>query len=357
MIMKEINPKIPRRLYKTASRSNQIQIWALGLGCFVTVFTFFMGIAYQYVFAGKNSNDVENNVHSIIVDTFIPNYQPHHDLLAKIIVSQGYKILGETELSLKVVQDEIINKWDETLRDVQNSFDIAERIKYYTSKKDFDLITQNSTLSYALRAISQSRNNNGSNLGVELYKFKVDNIAVENLDDEINRIMNQFKEEQQNINKDVNNALDGKNSFMVWDGVERALQNKIKNRELSDYEKNILFKARYNLLTELSCYIARNDSIIRANVYPIKAENITTQIKKINPLGVIRSILFLIVLLSLGLFVWRIVIMWIFRNSEIDNPLSENEHNKIQYLKAELAMVEAVIELYEKSTPASPQNQ
>ena len=121
---------------------------------------------------------------------------------------------------------------------------------------------------------------------------------------------------------------------MVWDGVERALQNKIKNRELSDYEKNILFKARYNLLTELSCYIARNDSIIRANVYPIKAENITTQIKKINPLGVIRSILFLIVLLSLGLFVWRIVIMWIFRNSEIDNPLSENEHNKIQYLKA-----------------------
>ena len=104
-------------------------------------------------------------------------------------------------------------------------------------------------------------------------------------------------------------------------------------------------------------YIARNDSIIRANVYPIKAENITTQIKKINPLGVIRSILFLIVLLSLGLFVWRIVIMWIFRNSEIDNPLSENEHNKIQYLKAELAMVEAVIELYEKSTPASPQNQ
>ena len=170
--MKEINPKIPRRLYKTASRSNQIQIWALGLGCFVTVFTFFMGIAYQYVFAGKNSNDVENNVHSIIVDTFIPYYQPHHDLLAKIIVSQGYKILGETELSLKVVQDEIINKWDETLRDVQNSFDIAERIKYYTSKKDFDLITQNSTLSYALRAISQSRNNNGSNLGVELYKFK-----------------------------------------------------------------------------------------------------------------------------------------------------------------------------------------
>ena len=99
------------------------------------------------------------------------------------------------------------------------------------------------------------------------------------------------------------------------------------------------------MLSTLTLDMARNDSIIRENLNPL---NENPDITKVQLVGIRRSAICLVLLLILGFFLWWVVIKCAFSKAEIFNPLSADEQERLKQLNAELAMVNAIIELYEK---------
>ena len=66
---------------------------------------------------------------------------------------------------------------------------------------------------------------------------------------------------------------------------------------------------------------------------------------KVSP-GLIRTMVFFIICMSLGVMVWWIVIKMVFNKAENENPDSMEEWEKMDSLKNELAITEILIELY-----------
>lgn len=347
--MNQKKRKIPTDSYKESSRFHQIQAWALGISCFVAFFSFFWGIAYQYVFTANNSNDARKNAHAVIVDKFEPYYNMHNDngadIIAKILTSGGYYKIGDSVSAERIIKEDVLYRMDDILRELRKCSFVSEETKYYVSRKDFDTITFNNARLNLLFTIHHG--NWGKINKKDLNVYHVKNIGFcDTINNFESRIIEQFKQEQNNItNQDLSKILERDDRYMAWDVMEKALKEKVDSNRLSSYEKSLLYKARYNMLSTLTLDMARNDSIIRENLNPL---NENPDITKVQLVGIRRSAICLVLLLILGFFLWWVVIKCAFSKAEIFNPLSADEQERLKQLNAELAMVNAIIELYEK---------
>ena len=62
----------PRQIYKRLSNNNKVQFWAITSSCFVAVFTFFIGLTYQYLVIDDSKEENRRIIHTQYVDNILP---------------------------------------------------------------------------------------------------------------------------------------------------------------------------------------------------------------------------------------------------------------------------------------------
>lgn len=64
--------KSPWNIYKRLSNDNKVQFWAISSSCFVALFTFFIGLTYQYLVIDESKEENRRIVHTQYVDNITP---------------------------------------------------------------------------------------------------------------------------------------------------------------------------------------------------------------------------------------------------------------------------------------------
>lgn len=62
----------PRKIYKRLSNNNKVHFWTITSSCFVAVFTFFIGLTYQYLVIDESKEENRRIMHTQYVDNILP---------------------------------------------------------------------------------------------------------------------------------------------------------------------------------------------------------------------------------------------------------------------------------------------
>jgi len=68
----KIQIHFPWGIYKKLSNDNKVQFWAITSSCFVAIFTFFIGLTYQYLVLDESKEENRWSQHTQFVDNMSP---------------------------------------------------------------------------------------------------------------------------------------------------------------------------------------------------------------------------------------------------------------------------------------------
>lgn len=363
-------PWIPRGIYKITSSNNKVQFWALSFSCFATIFTFWMGIAYQYILIDFNSNEAKNDAHMTVVEnnayykSIFNKNDKCSSLLTNMLIAGGSCSLGDSQTSQKIIQKMVGSDWDVIMDYLKYSIEVSEKAKYYFDEEKYDTITKNNTrihyvVSYYQNIIKKGESSTFDDFGYILRNRGKDTIVSSKIETDLVKFGNEHITAQQSL---INSANGGSSILMgdkvmgTWSAMEVIYNNKKqKGQFITQSETDLLYKTRYNLLVDLGPLLAENFRIINDEVTPIRESELDDtnylfsgdNLKniRVSP-GVIRTILFFIIRVIIGVIAWWMVIKMVFAKAEDDNPNSQEEWEKMKSLKNELAITEILIELY-----------
>ena len=114
----------PRQIYKRLSNNNKVQFWAITSSCFVAVFTFFIGLTYQYLVIDESKEENRRIIHTQYVDNILPILLQRRDI-------ENYSFLFSNR----------IQKMQNTIERIQKNYN-QNNILLSEVSNDFNLLTQ-----------------------------------------------------------------------------------------------------------------------------------------------------------------------------------------------------------------------
>lgn len=294
---------LPHKFYRHLSNSNKIQFWILTTGCFVTIITFWFGIALQYINVDYNRVQNERLGHIKLIDKLFPIYKVYNDSCRSLYEDEWKNISKQLDTDKESVPNEWIYNKEKILKSAKQSVDLVSRAQYYFDNSTRDkIIHNNMMICLGLKTIDLFNN--------ELNDIQfVDSIWLFLRSNEFGfRIINSYGVSAKNINPTEALA----NSY-----VKKLvrLNSKYRNESPSKFSLRI-YK------NEIRPHVAQNSRIM-------SEELIHSSFKEtMNP--IVYVCFSLIVIIIVGLIIWLIIINHVFDKQK--NILSKELSDEFKQL-------------------------
>lgn len=344
-------PWIPRGAYSKLSKPDKVSLWAITISCFVTVFTFWLGLSYQYIIVANKKEESQKSIHFNIVRENQQNIQAYEksmlDIASRQITAEVSELIKSEYLN-EYLESEMFINWNTIIDNITKGVAISEKAKYYLSEEKYRLISFNNAkicifLLHAYEAKKQTKKGE-SIISYFLMINNSDSIFYNELYDSLTYVSNQYEEEYNLLNKDKRKKIDFNDyPYGCWIVSETLFNNK---SVLNDSLRTKILKSRYSIFKIICTYLTDNYRAIKSELEPINKNETNSLSNVFSEPGVYISIMSLIIVIPIGFIIWWFFIWLIFRHSEApsDRAVEIEKHKK--QLEYDLSMLSTISKLY-----------
>lgn len=306
----------PRQIYKRLSNNNKVQFWAITSSCFVAVFTFFIGLTYQYLVIDDSKEENRRIIHTQYVDNILPILLQRREI-------ENYSYLFSNR----------IHKMQNTIERIQKAYN-QNNILVGEVSNDFNLLTQINEFADSIYKYGIKYHNL-----IDIPKYYL----YDNLRDSIS-----LKQDDLELQIKAYEILDFimKNSSLSKDELEKQLENIIAVPATLDVKLSKIVNDHYNAgvadntVAKLKLADSMFDNIIYIDDI-FKKESMPPFNKTPINQGRNNVIVVGIILCLIGGLSWVVIINITFRNKhQVSNPFSslDSVNNS--------AVIDEIISLY-----------
>ena len=137
---------LPHNFYRYLSNTNRIQFWIVSIGCFVSIITFWFGIALQYISVDYNRAQNERLSHMQLIDKLYPLYKEYNDSCRAVYEDNLKMILRKREKEPNFMPKEWINNYQSILKAAKKSVGLSSKAQYYFDEETHNKIRHNNTV-------------------------------------------------------------------------------------------------------------------------------------------------------------------------------------------------------------------
>lgn len=358
----EKRPWIPRGKYYKLSNAYKVSIWAITISCFVTVFTFWLGLSYQYTIVINKKDESQKAIHYNSVNEIHKYKQLFENLEVNNISRNIYATISsiqDTGFQYNYLLSDMMQNWDSIISNIEKGILISEKAKYYLPEEKFREISFNNSklvvflsLEYGIKRDKKKEdilnlfltiNKGDSAFYKELNDSMKTEIGMYNSENKV--FLRDYVEVEPHLRKKELQYYCDSMPNGTWVSLESLYYN---NHQLSDNELNSISILRYKVYQRLCIFLADNYRAIKDEIEPIsknrKIKNLLSDITS-EP-GIYMSLISLILIIPVGLLIWWFFIWLIFRNAESSEGVLSEESVKEKTLERELAILSTISKLY-----------